>query len=64
MPRLPEHCIEYARILQWPKDKPFGGKLNYSLLFDLTLTLLITLRNLLPVYIIIIKDNYKCVFLK
>ncbi|XP_053705476.1 NEDD8-activating enzyme E1 catalytic subunit isoform X1 [Synchiropus splendidus] len=24
MPRLPEHCIEYARILQWPKDKPFG----------------------------------------
>lgn len=26
MPRLPEHCIEYARILQWPKDKPFGGK--------------------------------------
>lgn len=25
MPRLPEHCIEYARMLQWPKDKPFGG---------------------------------------
>ncbi|KAF3860757.1 hypothetical protein F7725_001012 [Dissostichus mawsoni] len=24
MPRLPEHCIEYARILQWPKEKPFG----------------------------------------
>ncbi|XP_072521719.1 NEDD8-activating enzyme E1 catalytic subunit isoform X2 [Salminus brasiliensis] len=24
MPRLPEHCIEYVRILQWPKDKPFG----------------------------------------
>ncbi|KAI4889449.1 hypothetical protein NFI96_016643, partial [Prochilodus magdalenae] len=23
-PRLPEHCIEYVRILQWPKDKPFG----------------------------------------
>uniref|UniRef100_A0A4W4EL43 NEDD8-activating enzyme E1 catalytic subunit n=1 Tax=Electrophorus electricus TaxID=8005 RepID=A0A4W4EL43_ELEEL len=20
MPRLPEHCIEYARILQWPKE--------------------------------------------
>lgn len=30
MPRLPEHCIEYARILQWPKEKPFGGKLKYS----------------------------------
>lgn len=29
MPRLPEHCIEYARILQWPKEKPFGGKLRY-----------------------------------
>uniref|UniRef100_A0A4W3HGQ6 NEDD8-activating enzyme E1 catalytic subunit n=2 Tax=Callorhinchus milii TaxID=7868 RepID=A0A4W3HGQ6_CALMI len=24
MPRLPEHCIEYARILQWPKENPFG----------------------------------------
>uniref|UniRef100_A0A8C6UZI3 NEDD8-activating enzyme E1 catalytic subunit n=1 Tax=Neogobius melanostomus TaxID=47308 RepID=A0A8C6UZI3_9GOBI len=24
MPRLPEHCIEYARVLQWPKEKPFG----------------------------------------
>ncbi|CAL8139232.1 unnamed protein product [Orchesella dallaii] len=22
-PRLPEHCIEYVRILQWPKDNPF-----------------------------------------
>ncbi|KAF7249948.1 NEDD8-activating enzyme E1 catalytic subunit [Varanus komodoensis] len=27
MPRLPEHCIEYVRILQWPKEQPFGGKL-------------------------------------
>lgn len=25
MPRLPEHCIEYVRILQWPKEQPFGG---------------------------------------
>ena len=25
-PRLPEHCIEYARILQWPKENPFGGE--------------------------------------
>ncbi|CAB1329836.1 unnamed protein product [Coregonus sp. 'balchen'] len=24
MPRLPEHCVEYVRMLQWPKDKPFG----------------------------------------
>lgn len=22
-PRLPEHCIEYVRILQWPKENPF-----------------------------------------
>uniref|UniRef100_A0A8D0AVP3 NEDD8-activating enzyme E1 catalytic subunit n=1 Tax=Sander lucioperca TaxID=283035 RepID=A0A8D0AVP3_SANLU len=28
MPRLPEHCIEYARILQWPKEKAFGGNLD------------------------------------
>uniref|UniRef100_A0A8C4NKN0 NEDD8-activating enzyme E1 catalytic subunit n=1 Tax=Eptatretus burgeri TaxID=7764 RepID=A0A8C4NKN0_EPTBU len=26
MPRLPEHCIEYVRILQWPKEEPFGEK--------------------------------------
>ncbi|XP_041955415.1 NEDD8-activating enzyme E1 catalytic subunit-like isoform X2 [Alosa sapidissima] len=24
MPRLPEHCVEYARMLQWPREKPFG----------------------------------------
>jgi ubiquitin-activating enzyme E1 C len=23
-PRLAEHCIEYARILLWPKENPFG----------------------------------------
>ncbi|XP_060556488.1 NEDD8-activating enzyme E1 catalytic subunit-like [Ruditapes philippinarum] len=23
-PRLPEHCIEYVRILLWPKEEPFG----------------------------------------
>ena len=27
-PRLPEHCIEYSRILLWPKDKPFGDEVN------------------------------------
>lgn len=35
MPRLPEHCIEYVRILQWPKDQPFGGITEIS--FDLQL---------------------------
>jgi len=24
-PRLPEHCIEYVRILLWTKEKPFDG---------------------------------------
>jgi len=24
-PRLPEHCVEYVRLLMWPKDNPFGG---------------------------------------
>ncbi|KAK3579049.1 hypothetical protein CHS0354_029907 [Potamilus streckersoni] len=23
-PRLPEHCIEFVRVLLWPKEKPFG----------------------------------------
>lgn len=23
-PRLPEHCIEYARLVLWPQEKPFG----------------------------------------
>ncbi|XP_022652126.1 NEDD8-activating enzyme E1 catalytic subunit-like [Varroa jacobsoni] len=25
-PRLPEHCVEYVKIVQWPKDNPFGGE--------------------------------------
>lgn len=24
-PRLPQHCIEYVKIIQWPKEKPFDG---------------------------------------
>lgn len=24
-PRLPEHCVEYAKIIQWPKEEPFGA---------------------------------------
>lgn len=24
-PRLPEHCIEYVRVLLWSKEKPFSG---------------------------------------
>ncbi|XP_055337995.1 NEDD8-activating enzyme E1 catalytic subunit-like [Paramacrobiotus metropolitanus] len=27
-PRLPEHCIEYAKILLWPKEEPFGVGVN------------------------------------
>lgn len=23
-PRLPEHCIEYAKVFQWPEQKPYG----------------------------------------
>ncbi|KAF0298830.1 NEDD8-activating enzyme E1 catalytic subunit [Amphibalanus amphitrite] len=23
-PRLPEHCVEYARLLLWPKENPWG----------------------------------------
>lgn len=23
-PRLPEHCIEYAKVLLWPQEQPFG----------------------------------------
>lgn len=29
-PRLPEHCIEYVRVMQWQQDKPFGGKFGAS----------------------------------
>lgn len=24
-PRLPEHCIEYVKIIQWAKENPFGS---------------------------------------
>mmetsp|Transcript_6948 Transcript_6948/g.14398 ORF Transcript_6948/g.14398 Transcript_6948/m.14398 type:complete len:455 (-) Transcript_6948:1911-3275(-) len=23
-PRLPEHCIEYAQVILWPRERPFG----------------------------------------
>lgn len=22
-PRLPEHCVEYVKVIQWPKENPF-----------------------------------------
>lgn len=27
-PRLPEHCIEYIKIVVWPKEFPFGDNIN------------------------------------
>lgn len=24
-PRLPEHCIEYVKIILWEKENPFNG---------------------------------------
>lgn len=24
-PRLPEHCIEYANVVMWPRENPFGS---------------------------------------
>lgn len=27
-PRLPEHCIEYVKIIQWDKENPFKGALD------------------------------------
>lgn len=27
-PRLPEHCIEYVKIIQWEKENPFGAPLD------------------------------------
>lgn len=27
-PRLPEHCIEYVKIIQWPSVSPFGAGVN------------------------------------
>lgn len=27
-PRLPEHCIEYVKIIQWDKENPFGCALD------------------------------------
>uniref|UniRef100_A0A914ZGH4 NEDD8-activating enzyme E1 catalytic subunit n=1 Tax=Parascaris univalens TaxID=6257 RepID=A0A914ZGH4_PARUN len=26
MPRLPEHCIEYVKLIQWRSDRPFNGE--------------------------------------
>lgn len=27
-PRLPEHCIEYVKVIQWEKENPFGAALD------------------------------------
>ncbi|XP_065583649.1 NEDD8-activating enzyme E1 catalytic subunit-like isoform X2 [Artemia franciscana] len=27
-PRLPEHCIEYVRMMQWPAETPFGKDID------------------------------------
>lgn len=27
-PRLPEHCIEYVKLLLWDREKPFGGNVK------------------------------------
>ena len=40
-PRLPEHCVEYAKVLQWPEDKPFGGKSSCTTRFILSQCLLL-----------------------
>ena len=33
-PRLPEHCIEYVKLLLWSKEKPFGGEREGSKVGD------------------------------
>merc|ERR1711976_258910 len=33
-PRLPEHCIAYAKILRWPEDKPFKDENGKALSID------------------------------
>jgi NEDD8-activating enzyme E1 len=27
-PRLPEHCIEFVKIIQWPKENPFQCEID------------------------------------
>lgn len=27
-PRLPEHCVEYVKVILWPKENPFGVVLD------------------------------------
>jgi len=27
-PRLPEHCIEYVKVIQWPKENPWDVALD------------------------------------
>lgn len=42
-PRLPEHCIEYVRVLRWPQDKPFGG-MYFKIYFIIRVTFLYMVR--------------------
>ncbi|XP_015123664.1 NEDD8-activating enzyme E1 catalytic subunit [Diachasma alloeum] len=27
-PRLPEHCVEYVKVIQWPKENPFDATID------------------------------------
>lgn len=33
-PRLPEHCIEYVKVVLWKDENPFGG-IFYLFIFKL-----------------------------
>lgn len=33
-PRLPEHCVEFVRLLLWPKEQPFGGEYHLFLFLN------------------------------
>lgn len=52
-PRLPEHCVEYAKVLQWSEEKPFGGRwLSVSKLEQLICaTMQLEVRGLIYFYI-------------
>ena len=46
-PRLPEHCVEYVRLLMWPKENPFGG---LCLVFVLRLSIQVVYQGFCKFY--------------
>lgn len=61
-PRLPEHCIEYVRILQWSKEKPFGGRYSVFVMHGSYPQIRCTLLNAMQITYLTVCYRHWCLY--